>query len=76
MVCTAFPVSAMGAPLQLLSWLFPLRHYFVVYQMNVLNDYPLICSWPHLLSLLIFSLLPWLLLRRLKVSIKEYVYLP
>ncbi len=76
MVGTAFPVSAMDAPLQLISWLFPLRHYFVVYQMNVLNDYPLIYSWPHLLSLLIFSLLPWLLLRRLKVSINEYVYLP
>lgn len=76
MVGSAFPVSAMDSPLQALSWLFPLRHYFMLYQATVFNDYSLMSVWYHLTALLAFALLPMLTLRLLKRSMLEYKYLP
>ena len=76
MVGTAFPVMAMDPELEALSWLFPLRHYFVVYQTSVFNGYPLTDCWLHLLGLVAFALLPLPLLPRLKKALKEYTYMP
>ena len=43
---SAYPIMGMDEPIQALSWLFPLRHYYMLYQMTVFNGYPLIdaCS--------------------------------
>ncbi len=74
MVGSAFPVFAMDAPLQLLAWLFPLRHYFMIYQLNVFNPYPLTDSIQHIIALILFILSPLLLIKRLKKVMNTYEY--
>ena len=76
MAGSAFPVMAMDPPLQALSWLFPLRHYFMLYQVTVFNGYPLIDAWFHLVALVAFALLPWFVVRKIKNAMLTYVYIP
>lgn len=73
---SAFPVMGMDPPLQALSWLFPLRHYFMLYQVTVLNGYPVIDAWFHLVALVAFTLLPWFVLSKVKNAMLNYVYIP
>ena len=73
---SAFPIMGMDAPLQSLSWLFPLRHYYMLYQITVFNGFPLIDAWFHLVTLIAFTLLPWLVLRKIKNAMLTYVYIP
>ena len=73
---SAFPVMGMDAPLQAMSWLFPLRHYWMLYQATVLNGFPVIDVWFHLVALVAFTLLPWMVLRKVKNAILNYVYIP
>ncbi len=75
-VGSAYPVSDMDAPLQALSWLFPLRHYFMIYRTSVFNDYPLAEAWIHVAALMAFILLPILLFKKLKNIMLNYVYIP
>ena len=72
----AFPVMGMDGPLQSLSWLFPLRHYYMMYQICVLNGYPLIEAWFHFAALAAFMLLPWLVVKKIKNAMLTYVYIP
>ena len=76
MVGSAFPVMAMDAPLQSLAWLFPLRHYFMIYQMAVFNGFPLAEAWLHVVVLAAFALLPLTVLSRLKRVMLTYEYMP
>jgi len=76
MAGTAFPVMAMDSPLQALSWLFPLRHYFMIYQTCAFNGYPLVEAWFHLSALAAFTLLPWLVIKKIKNAMLTYVYIP
>ena len=73
---SAFPIMGMDAPLQALSWLFPLRHYFMLYQVTVFNGFPLIDAWFHLVALVGFTLLPWFVLHKVKNAMLNYVYIP
>ena len=73
---SAFPIMGMDPPLQALSWLFPLRHYFMLYQVTVLNGFPVIDAWFHLVALVGFTLLPWFVLRKVKNAMLNYVYIP
>lgn len=73
---SAFPVAGMDPPLQSLSWLFPLRHYWMLYQSTVLNGFPVIDAWFHLVALVGFTLLPWFVLRKVKNAMLNYVYIP
>ena len=73
---TAFPIMAMDGPIQALSWLFPLRHYFMVYQTCVFNGFPLLDAWFHLAALAAFILLPWLVIKKIKNAMLTYVYIP
>ena len=75
MVGTAFPVMAMDPALETLAWLFPLRHYFVVYQTSIFSGYPLSFCWIHLVCLLTFVLLPLPLLGRLKKAMMTFKYM-
>ena len=72
----AFPVMGMDGPLQSLSWLFPLRHYYMMYQICVFNGYPLIEAWFHFAALAAFMLLPWLVVGKIKNAMLTYVYIP
>ncbi|MBQ8152752.1 MAG: ABC transporter permease [Prevotella sp.] len=76
MAGSAFPVMGMDAPLQSLSWMFPLRHYWMMYQTCVLNGFPLIESWFHFAALAAFMLLPWLVVKKIKNAMLTYVYIP
>lgn len=71
-----FPVTAMDPPLQALSWLFPIRSYFMIYQMNVLNGFPIYYSWPYFIALIAFMLLPLLMLKKIKKVLSSYIYIP
>ena len=76
MAGSAFPAMGMDAPLQALAWLFPLRHYYMLYQITVFNGYPLVDAWFHLVALIGFTLLPWLVLGKIKNAMLTYVYIP
>ena len=76
MAGSAFPVMAMDSPLQALSWLFPLRHYYMVYQVAVFNGFPLLEAWFHLAALAGFMLLPWPVIGKIKNAMLNYVYIP
>ena len=76
MAGSAFPVMGMDGPLQSLSWLFPLRHYYMVYQISVFNGFPLLESWFHFAALAAFMLLPWLVVGKIKNAMLNYVYIP
>ena len=73
---SAFPVMGMDGPIQSLSWLFPLRHYYMVYQITVFNGFPLIDAWFHIAALMAFILLPWLVISKIKNAMLTYVYIP
>lgn len=72
----AFPIMGMDAPLQSLSWLFPLRHYFMLYQITVFNGFPLLEAWFHFAAFMAFILSPWLVLSKVKNAMLTYVYIP
>lgn len=76
MAGSAFPVMGMDGPLQSLSWLFPLRHYYMIYQICVFNGYPLLEAWFHFAALAAFLLLPWLVIKKIKNAMLTYVYIP
>jgi ABC-2 type transport system permease protein len=76
MAGSAFPVMGMDGALQSLSWLFPLRHYWMIYQACVFNGFPLIESWFHFAALLAFMLLPWMVVKKIKNAMLTYVYIP
>lgn len=76
MAGSAFPIMGMDAPLQSLSWLFPLRHYWMMYQTCVLNGFPLVETWFHFAAMVAFLLLPWLVVNKIKNAMLTYVYIP
>ena len=69
-----FPVMAMHPTLQALCVLFPLRHYYLLYVNFALNGYPLIYAWQAVAALLVFLLLPFLVLKKLRTILLQYVY--
>lgn len=72
----SFPVMAMHPVLQGLSNLFPLRHYFLIYVDQALNGYGMTYSWFNYMALLIFMMLPFLVVHRLKEALIYYKYIP
>lgn len=72
----SYPVMAMHPTLQGVSYLFPLRHYFLLYVNCALDDYPLMNAAPYVVGLLLFAMLPLLLLRRLKKMLLVVPYIP
>ncbi|MCE9107535.1 ABC transporter permease [Bacteroides pyogenes] len=71
-----FPVMAMHPILQALSNLFPLRHYFLIYVDQALNGYSMAYSWANYTALLIFMMLPFFVVHRLKEALIYYKYIP
>lgn len=72
----SFPVIAMHPVLQGICLLFPLRHYFLLYVNLALNGYPLIYAWQAIVALLIFLLLPFFVLTKLRTTMLHYAYIP
>lgn len=76
MVGSAFPVFAMDAPLQTLAWLFPMRHYYLIYQLCIFNTYPLTDVLPYITALLCFAFLPIIIIPKMKKAFLEFGYQP
>ena len=76
MAGSAFPVMGMDGALQSLSWLFPLRHYYMVYQICVFNGFPLLEAWFNFVAMVGFMLLPWFVISKIKNAMLTYVYIP
>lgn len=71
-----FPVFAMDAPIEAMAQLFPLRHYYMIYQKCIFNAYPLHTAWFHFMALGIFIALPFFVLSKIRKALTEYVYIP
>ena len=72
----SFPVMGMPAPLQAMSYLFPLRYYFLIYVDQALNGIPMVYSAWFYTALLIFLILPLTDISMLHKAAHDYTYLP
>ena len=65
-----FPVFAMHPAIEAIAQLFPLRHYYMIYQICIFNGFPFVDAWFNFMALAIFAAL------KIKRSMLEYVYIP
>lgn len=72
----SFPVLAMAAPLKGLAFLFPLRHYFILYVNCALDGHPLMNAWPYVAFLCFFISLPLMCAWWLKHQLLTVKYIP
>ena len=72
----SFPVMGMPEALQALSYLFPLRYYFLIYVDQALNGISLVYSAMFYVALLAFMILPLVDLSMLRKAAHNYTYLP
>ncbi|MGN0029752.1 MAG: ABC transporter permease [Marinilabiliaceae bacterium] len=72
----SYPVPAMTPLLQHVSWIFPLRNYFLIYANQCLNGYPIVYAWKPILALLIMLAIPFLLIGRYRKAFNETKYVP
>lgn len=72
----SFPLFAMDSPIEAIAQLFPMRHYYMIYQICVFNGYPFTDAWFNIMALLIFMCLPVFTIRNIKKAMLEYVYIP
>ena len=75
MVGAAYPAFAMDKPLEALSWLFPLRHYFMIYAGNIFNGQALDSTYIHWAILIILACAPMLMLRKIHKVYTTYTYI-
>ena len=71
-----YPLFAMDGMIQSMAQLFPLRHYYMIYQMCIFNGYPLLYAWFNVLALVIFLFLPMFSINHIKTAMLKYVYIP
>lgn len=71
-----YPITAMDGTLQVLSWLFPLRHYYIIYVTHVLDGYSIAYAWKSVAALLLFLLLPLTVLWRYRTAFLKVKYKP
>jgi ABC-2 type transport system permease protein len=71
-----YPLFAMDGMIQSMAQLFPLRHYYMIYQMCIFNGYPLLYAWFNVLALVIFLFLPMFSISHIKTAMLKYVYIP
>ena len=76
LVGSALPLYAMDVPLRVAAQLFPLRHYFMTYQLCVFNGYPLQYAWVNIGVLLLFITLPLFSMPRMRKAMQEFKYIP
>ena len=72
----SFPVEQMYGWVGILSYILPSRYYFMIYCDQALNGIQLAYSAWKFAALLTFTLVPWLLLWRLKRKCLHPVYVP
>ena len=76
-ICGAtYPLFSMDSPIQAIGQLFPMRHYYMIYQMNIFNDFPMSDAMLHWCALVLFCALPMLTIWNIKKAMLVYKYLP
>lgn len=75
LVGSAFPAMAMDTELQVVSLLFPLRHFFTIYQISIFNGFPLTDVATSMAALAAFALIPIVILPHVRTVMSKYVYL-
>jgi ABC-2 type transport system permease protein len=73
---TAFPLFAMDSPIEAIAQLFPLRHYYMIYQICIFNGNPLTDAWFNLMAMAIFIFLPVFTVMHIRKAMLEYEYIP
>ena len=71
-----FPVFAMHPSIEALSVLFPLRHYYMIYQICIFNGFPFVDAWFNFMAHILFIALPFFVVNKIKRAMLEYVYIP
>lgn len=71
-----FPASAFPAPMQAWPYICPMREYFLIYTEQALNGFGMHYSWPYMVGLLLFGLLPLLVMGRIKATYQQMEYEP
>lgn len=71
-----YPVMAMDPVLRGMAWLFPLRHYYLIYVNQALNGYSIIYVWSSVAALVCFTVLPLLVFPRYRAAFLKYRYKP
>ena len=72
----SFPVMGMPEALQALSYLFPLRYYFLIYVDQALNGIGMVYSAMFYVALLAFMIMPLVDISLLRKAAHDYTYLP
>lgn len=72
----SFPAMAMHPMLHGVSYLFPLRHYYLLYVNCALDGWSLSSAWQFWGALIAFALLPLLFSTRFKTIITKIQYMP
>lgn len=72
----SFPAPAMYAPFRVLTNIFPLRHYFLIYADQALNGIPIYYSRTEYMILILFIIASLPLLPRLERALQRQVYVP
>ena len=76
-ICGAtYPIFAMDSPIEAIGQLFPLRHYYMIYQMNIFNGFPMADAVMHWGALILFIALPLLTAWNIKKAMLVYKYIP
>lgn len=70
-----YPVDAMDPILQGIAWLFPLRHYYMIYQINIFNGFTLDYAWIYWTCLLGFCILPLFVVKSIRRTMLEFEYM-
>jgi len=71
-----YPLFAMDGFIQSVANLFPLRHYYMIYQIGIFNGFPISESMPYIMALLLFAILPVFTVWNIKKAMLIYVYTP
>ena len=76
-ICGAtYPLFSMDSPIQSIGQLFPMRHYYMIYQMNIFNGFPMGDAVLHWGAMVLFCALPILTVWNIKKAMLVYKYLP
>lgn len=71
-----YPVTSMDRWLEAFSWLFPLRHYYLIYVNQALDGFPIGYVWTSVVALAVFALLPLTVIGRYRTAFLKYKYKP
>ena len=75
MVGTAFPTLAMDPALQSMAQLFPMRHFFIIYEIVVFGANPWTDVAVNVAAFTLFACAPVFVMMRIGKALKEYVYM-